>query len=364
MRFQLRMPILYRYLMKEFIPPFLMGAFGFMLFMMSDLMFLLVDQVVNRGAPLIPALKVLVLRIPAFLILALPVATLFGAFSSLTNLESNYEITILKILGIRAYHLMLPYLILGTLVSLTSWTLNETIVPTAMRKSREIVRTMLYKTKAPMIEPNVFFKTPSGDVVFVRSINKKTKELNYVLILRLQKGVFPEIITAEKGFYTQSEWVLQNGILTRLDPKGMVKLQAKFKELRVNIKMSIERMASWKYTPWEMKYSELKERVEDLEKRGLKATALKTQMYAKVSLPFSCLVVIILAVPLSVLFAKAGKFIGITLSVGFLFVYYSIFSVFQALGKKGVISPFLGAWGANILMLALGVILFLSYDRR
>ena len=128
--------------------------------------------------------------------------------------------------------------------------------------------------------------------------------------------------------------------------------------------MSIEKMASWRYTPWEMKYSELKERVEEMEKHGLKASELKTQMYAKISLPFSCLVVMLLAVPLSVLFAKAGKFIGITLSVGFLFVYYSLFSVFQALGKKGVISPFLGAWGANILMLTIGVILFLGYDRR
>ena len=228
-----RLPILYKYLMREFVPPFLMGAFGFMLFMMSDLMFLLVDQVINRGAPLIPALKVLILRVPAFLILALPVATLFGAFSSLTNLESNYEITILKILGIRAHHIMIPYLILGTAVSLLSWGLNESVVPAAMRKSREIVRTMIYKTKAPMMEPNVFFKTPSGDVVFVRLIDKKRKELKNILILRLRKGVYPEVITALKGYYSESGWKLEDGVLTRIDEKGMVKTQAKFKEMQV-----------------------------------------------------------------------------------------------------------------------------------
>ncbi len=350
--------------MKEFIPPFLMGAFGFMLFMMSDLMFILVDQVVNRGAPLLPALKVLFLRVPAFLVLAFPVATLFATFSSVTNLESNSEITAVKVLGIRFYNVMAPYIGLGILISCISWAMNETVVPSAMRKSQEIVRTMIFRSKAPMIEPNIFFKTPSGEVVLVRSLNKKTKELSKIIIMRLNRGIYPQIITARRGYYDETGWHLKHGILTELDSNGMIRNQVKFEELDVPIRMTLERMKVWRRTAWEMRYSELKERAEELERMGLKASELRTDMYAKISLPFGCLIVIFLAVPLSLMFARAGKFVGITLSVIFLFIYYSLFSVFLALGKRGTIPPLLGAWGANLLMLILGIVLAIRYEYK
>jgi lipopolysaccharide export LptBFGC system permease protein LptF len=46
---------------------------------------------------------------------------------------------------------------------------------------------------------------------------------------------------------------------------------------------------------------------------------------------------------------RKGTLVGVGLSVVVAMAYWGAFSVFRSLGVAGVLTPFLGAWGANIL---------------
>ncbi len=354
---------LFFYLFKEMIFPFFIGLFGFVIFMISEMLFILVDQVISKGLDLVSFIKIIAYRIPAFLIIAIPVANLFAIINSITKLESNFEITSLRILGIRFYLIIFPFLIIGFFLSIISFILNETIVPLSMSASEKIVKEKIIKTPLAFLQSNVFFKLPDGKIIIIKEIDKNKGEMKYITLVDNTIGIYPRIITANKGFAKDFKITLYDGFITDISYKGFVKAQTKFEKLIIPLDISVDKITEELKTPWEMKYSELKEKVESMEKIGLKDNYLKTQLYLKFSLPLSNIILIILSLPLAVMFAKKGRFIGLFLSVFLIFFYYSSFSFFVALGKNNILHPFLAAFLANFIMLFIGFILIYILEK-
>ncbi|MGB9638064.1 MAG: LptF/LptG family permease [bacterium] len=348
---------LFFYLSKEMILPFFIGLFGFIIFMVSEMLFILVDQVISKGLDLISFIKIIAYRIPAFLIIAIPVANLFAIINSITKLESNFEITSLRILGIRFYLIIFPFLVIGLFLSLVSFLLNETIVPLSMSASEKIVKEKIIKAPLAFLQSNVFFKLPDGKIIIIKEIDKNKGEMKYITLIDNNIGIYPRIITASKGIAKDFKIILYDGIITDISYKGFVKSQAKFEKLVIPLDISVDKITQELKTPWEMKYSELKQRVQEIEKIGLKDNYLKTQLYLKFSLPLSNIILILLSLPLAVMFARKGRFIGLFLSVFLIFFYYSSFSFFVALGKNNILNPFLAAFLADFIMLFAGIIL-------
>lgn len=354
---------LFFYLSKEMILPFFIGLIGFIIFMISEMLFILVDQVISKGLDLGSFIKIIIYRIPAFLIIAIPVANLFAIINSITKLESNFEITSLRILGIRFYLIILPFLAIGLFLSLVSFFLNETIVPLSMSASEKIVKEKIIKAPLAFLQTNVFFKLPDGKIIIIKEIDKKKGEMNYITLIDNNTGFYPRIITASKGVAKDFKIILYNGFITDISYKGFIKSQAKFEKLIIPLDISVDKITEELKTPWEMKYSELKEKVNEIEKIGLKDNYLKTQLYLKFSLPLSNIILILLSLPLAVMFARKGRFIGLFLSVFLIFFYYSSFSFFVALGKNNILNPFLAAFLANFIMLFAGIILIYILEK-
>ncbi|MGC8734602.1 MAG: LptF/LptG family permease [bacterium] len=354
---------LFFYLSKEMILPFFNGLFGFIIFMVSEMLFILVDQVISKGLDLISFIKIIAYRIPAFLIIAIPVANLFAIINSITKLESNFEITSLRILGIRFYLIIFPFLVIGLFLSLVSFLLNETIVPLSMSASEKIVKEKIIKAPLAFLQSNVFFKLPDGKIIIIKEIDKNKGEMKYITLIDNNIGIYPRIITASKGIAKDFKIILYDGIITDISYKGFVKSQAKFEKLVIPLDISVDKITQELKTPWEMKYSELKQRVQEIEKIGLKDNYLKTQLYLKFSLPLSNIILILLSLPLAVMFARKGRFIGLFLSVFLIFFYYSSFSFFVALGKNNILNPFLAAFLADFIMLFAGIILIYILEK-
>jgi LPS export ABC transporter permease LptG len=84
------------------------------------------------------------------------------------------------------------------------------------------------------------------------------------------------------------------------------------------------------------------------------------EIYKKFSLPFACLVFGFLSLPLGASTKKGGRTSGFTISLGIILVYYVLITAGEKMAMDGKISPFLGMWGANILLLLVGLALFVS----
>ena len=81
------------------------------------------------------------------------------------------------------------------------------------------------------------------------------------------------------------------------------------------------------------------------------------EFHKKFSIPFACIALGILAVPLGVQSESAKRSSGLGLGLVFFLIYYLMLSAGQVFGEAGVYPPAIGMWVPNVVMGGLGLFL-------
>jgi len=89
--------------------------------------------------------------------------------------------------------------------------------------------------------------------------------------------------------------------------------------------------------------------------------AYRTQWHYRWALPFTCLVTVLLATPLSIHFSRRGPGGGVFLAVVLAALLLVLSTITISLGEAGAIAPWLSAWLPNIIFTLIGIYL---YQRR
>jgi lipopolysaccharide export LptBFGC system permease protein LptF len=105
-----------------------------------------------------------------------------------------------------------------------------------------------------------------------------------------------------------------------------------------------------------MTYADLRRYTAEVRAMGFPAVRLRAELAQKTALPFVSLIMALLAVPFGFLMGRKGTLVGVGASVAIAMAYWGTFAVFRSLGGAGVLTPVLGAWGANILYGLAGVV--------
>ncbi len=88
------------------------------------------------------------------------------------------------------------------------------------------------------------------------------------------------------------------------------------------------------------------------------------ELYKKYAIPFACIVFVFIGAPLGVL-ARRGTFgIAATFSLGFFLVYWTCLIGGEKLADRGLLSPMIGMWMANIIMGIFGLYITLRIGRE
>jgi lipopolysaccharide export system permease protein len=83
----------------------------------------------------------------------------------------------------------------------------------------------------------------------------------------------------------------------------------------------------------------------------------RVEMHKKFSIPFACIAFILVGAPVGMMARRGGFAVAMALSLGFFVVYWAALIAGEELADRGLVSPFLSMWGANILLLFSGVFL-------
>jgi lipopolysaccharide export system permease protein len=86
----------------------------------------------------------------------------------------------------------------------------------------------------------------------------------------------------------------------------------------------------------------------------------EVEYHKKFSIPFSCIVFVLLGAPLGIRSRRGGVGIGAGIGILFFLVYYLFLVGGEQLGDRGMISPFWAMWAPNVLFGGLGLFLTLS----
>lgn len=77
---------------------------------------------------------------------------------------------------------------------------------------------------------------------------------------------------------------------------------------------------------------------------------LKVEIHKKYSIPFACLVFVLIGAPLGIMARSGGLAVGGGLSIGFFLLYYASLIGGEELADRQYITPFLAMWLANIVV--------------
>src|SRR5919108_3571649 len=108
--------ILFRYICREVVTPFLLGLLIFTLILLTARILKLVELVVNRGVLVWHMVKIFLYATPAFFEVTVPMAFLLALLWGFGRLSADREIIALKSCGIGFYQIALPIGVFTALV--------------------------------------------------------------------------------------------------------------------------------------------------------------------------------------------------------------------------------------------------------
>ncbi len=93
--------------------------------------------------------------------------------------------------------------------------------------------------------------------------------------------------------------------------------------------------------------------------RDFRIAEFLVEVHKKLSIPFACVVFVLIGAPIGMLTRKGNIGVAALISAGVLTVYFIAIIQGEKLADRLIISPFIGMWGINILLLFAGILLTL-----
>ena len=358
-----------RYLVREMVGPFLLSVFGLVLFIMLSLIINLSELLVDRGVSPLTLARLLVLKLPSLVVLALPVSGLFAMFLGLGRLTHDREIIALEAAGISLRRALAPLLVVALAVAVVDFALYNWGVPSSESAFQRAYLGVIYRQGAPRLQSDTFFKGPEGEVLYARRYNREDGSLSEVLVydhvgklFRLQDAAVT-IISAERGTWQGDAWELENGRVYGVDREGHLVHTATFEALTIPVQATAAQFFVESRQPTEMGIAELQERIRTLTSRGLSADGLVLECHRKIAIPMATLVFVLLGGAMSLIFAWRSRAAGIVLSFLLIGAYQGVFLWMGTLGERGILPPALAAWLPNLSFALVGAALFVRLDR-
>ena len=355
------MRILTRYILNEFLKPFLLGVVAFASLLIISELFIQLDKWIDLKTPLLVCAEYLLWRTPEWLVQISPVAVLLATLFSLGGLARHNEFTAMKASGLSSYRILLPLLLLCLFLVLGSLLFSEVIVPYANQRVDYIynVKVKHRKIRDYQKQDNLVIAGEEGRMYTIKYLDGEKKLMEEVSVDQFNKDfAMVNQIYAKKAIWKGNYWIFYDGVFRQFDPgeTGTIR-EEKFKERVFYLPERLDHFSRKQKKPNEMSYFELRDYIAKLTKNGIPAIREKVALHSKISFPFSSLIIMLVGIPFALQTSKSGKVMGFALSIFICFLYWGMFSVGKAIGENRVLPPVPAAWFANIIFGILGLAL-------
>jgi lipopolysaccharide export LptBFGC system permease protein LptF len=158
-------------------------------------------------------------------------------------------------------------------------------------------------------------------------------------------------IYASRAFWEPHlrRWVLEDGWVRWLQGNRVTRYQQFSITTFKNIGEDPSYFKEGVRTSEQMSVLELYHYIEALRQSGFDVVRLSVQFYRKFSYPLAGLVVTLIGIPFAFTVGRKGALSGIALSLGIAIAFWSVSSLFQAMGNLNQLPPALAAWTPDLI---------------
>jgi len=368
------MRLLDRYLFRELLAPLAYCLGGFLIFWVSYDAFKSLPDFQEDKLHSFDIIEYYLAMTPEFIVTILPIALLLALLYALTDHARHNEITAMRAAGVSLWRVCLPYLIVGFLASIALFALNEFLVPHNADWANRILNRHVRKVEdvGAADQFHGFINAREHRLWKFDEYRVSTGEmLNPIVSWTLPDGLWRQV-QARRAEFTNSVWIFfkateHSELVTNGDfvPVLQTNLLAmpQFTETPEEIlsEMKINEYQSFRASrrpdiPLADIIAHLRLHP-DLSRAD--SRWLFTKFYGRLAAPWTCLVVVLIAIPFGAASGRRNLFVGVAGSIFICFGYYVIQSVSLALGlaPNGHLPPWLAAWLPNLIFGTAGLVL-------
>ena len=359
------MRILTRYIFKEIFAHCLLGLLVFTFVLYVRPLSHVLELVARRNLPAAQIAFLFLLPLPSILVITIPMAVLLGTLIGLSRMAADSEIIAIRSTGIGKAQLVWPVLMLALCGwALTAW-MSLFLAPTAIRNLERSEASLAATQASYEIQPRVFIEQFPHLLLYLKDVDSSISQWRGVFIVDRSQDHKMKVTLAESGRLVNVDssgrlaLYLENGATHEFDPQHEQQYTiTSFNNWEIPIaergKVGAERLTPSMLPPMTL--------VSNLHKADQKRAALVELNY-RLALPFACLVLALVAVPIGLISRKGGKAFGLMLSILLVFIYYMLMASGLNLAKEGRLNPLIGLWMANVIFGIAGVLMLRQTNR-
>ena len=372
----IKIPLIDRWLLGQLLPPMLFAIGAFTAVSLSvGIMFDLVRKIVEFGLPFQIALKVLILKLPSFLVLSFPMSMLLATLLAYGKLSSNSELLALKSLGVSNRRIIFPALLLSIFMTYLTFTFNDSLVPISNRVAEDTMRSSLGKAISSEEGKHIMFSRYGSQIDSSNKVSNSNENLTHIFYAKYFRNNFMEEVTlidfsrigmeqilkAEKGEFDQNKnlWIFYDGRLTITQDNGETSF-VNFNTYKYPLGEGPRELAK---VPSDSNDMTLRQAIkaEALYKKAgnnKEARRIRVRIQEKFTLPAACIVFGLIGSSFGVRsISRSSKSQGFGLSILMIFGYYVLSFFSSSLGVKGILNPILAAWSPVFLSISFSIYL-------
>jgi len=361
--------ILSRYVGREVVIPFLIGLAIFTFILLTARILKLVELVVNRGVPLLQMMKIFLYVTPAFFEVTVPMAFLLALLWGFGRLSADQEITALKSCGVSLYQMALPVGIFTLFVLGGTFLLTLYVRPWSNTALKQVFYEVTKTRATAGLKEKTFNDDFEGLVIYAEEIQPPGTILHGVMIADNRDPQSKNTLFARSGFVLTNEdkhlltLSLHDGTMHGAESSGKGYQTTNFSvyekfDVTLNLATAFAEAKKPDRDPQDMPLAELQSTIQQKKAAQTSYNTELVELHRRFSLPFSCVVFGLIALPLSIQPTRILRSHGFATGLGIIFVYYILLTVGETLGKKGVLPAALSLWLPNITLGGIGLLLF------
>ncbi|MCL2161711.1 MAG: LPS export ABC transporter permease LptG [Betaproteobacteria bacterium] len=326
------------------------------------------DNIGKGSYQIYHALAYVVMLIPSRTYELLPVAVLIGSLYALTTLARHSEITVMRASGLSTRMLLVMLCLAGILPVALIYVFGEYIAPTTESAARQWRLTSTDSAISQQLRSGLWVKDGTR-VVNVRTLQPDRSMERIRVFTFDEANVLRSIADAARGVYVQADekgkgyWHLTG--VTRTDFFDDHTALASPDEVIWESALTPEVLSVLMVLPERMSVTALLAYIGHLRENQQNANLYEIALWKKLTLPFTALVMMILALPFALTHERSGGasakvFLGVMLGVAF----YLLNGMFSSLGMINSWPPLTAAITPSLLFLAAAAVMLYVVERR
>lgn len=356
------------------------------------------SKVMKYSLPPMLMIQLVIYQIPRLVLFTLPAATLFGSVSAFSEMSASGELTALGVGGMSLWRMLRAPLILGLILSIGAFILQENVVPWGESSYQQLISAGSAEVGA---QPDftIVDRDNQGQVqriISAKEFDPATQTLTEprIQIYNSDRQIAVQI-SAKTAQWDEAngKWVFFEGTGTQFlfaksksgVPNQSPPVTTHFRQLVVNTMPNPNAMNNktitlqqnleeknyemvpisvlWNYRAKQPQYLHTANSEQIKSKVIGRINSLTYGIHDKIATPLMCFVVLLLGAPLGVRPQRSGGGFSIGLSLLVLLIYYLVWNAANNIGRQGANAPLFLAYLPLGLVLGIGLVMLKKKSR-